>query len=80
MTRSPRVPCRVDALLAAIRASGAQAVHPGYGFLSENAAFAEALAKVSVQEGSLQCGPQENGRGGYRLATRSCVCVGESVN
>jgi len=38
----------VDALLAAIVQTGAEAVHPGYGFLSESAAFAEALAKAGI--------------------------------
>ena len=38
----------VDAILAAAEASGAQAVHPGYGFLSENHAFAEALEKKNL--------------------------------
>src|SRR5205814_8938549 len=37
-----------DAILAAARQTGAQALHPGYGFLSENAAFAESCAAAGV--------------------------------
>ncbi|HEX6271536.1 MAG TPA: biotin carboxylase N-terminal domain-containing protein [Polyangiaceae bacterium] len=39
---------RVDALVAAIEATGADAVHPGYGLLSENADFAEAVARAGA--------------------------------
>ena len=39
---------RIDRLLEAIEASGAEAVHPGYGFLSENAQFAESLQQAGV--------------------------------
>ncbi|WP_029059725.1 acetyl-CoA carboxylase biotin carboxylase subunit [Stappia stellulata] len=38
----------IDKILDAVRQSGADAVHPGYGFLSERAEFAEALAKEGV--------------------------------
>ncbi|MBN2759787.1 MAG: acetyl/propionyl/methylcrotonyl-CoA carboxylase subunit alpha [Rhodobacteraceae bacterium] len=38
----------IDKIMEAIRQSGAEAVHPGYGFLSENMKFAEALAKEGV--------------------------------
>ncbi|HEX7987789.1 MAG TPA: biotin carboxylase N-terminal domain-containing protein, partial [Duganella sp.] len=36
------------AVLAAALSTGAQAIHPGYGFMSENAAFAEACAQAGV--------------------------------
>ncbi len=39
---------RGDAILAAAKASGADAVHPGYGFLSENADFAQACADAGI--------------------------------
>jgi len=38
----------IDNILRAIRETGAEAVHPGYGFLSENPAFAEALEREGV--------------------------------
>ena len=38
----------IDRIMEAIRQTGAEAVHPGYGFLSENMKFAEALEKEGV--------------------------------
>jgi propionyl-CoA carboxylase alpha chain len=38
----------IDRIVQACRDTGAEAVHPGYGFLSERQAFAEALAKIGV--------------------------------
>src|SRR3954467_4388750 len=39
---------RGDVILEAPRRTGAQAIHPGYGFLSENAEFATACAQAGI--------------------------------
>lgn len=39
---------RMDRIIQACKETGAEAVHPGYGFLSENAAFCEALEKNGI--------------------------------
>jgi 3-methylcrotonyl-CoA carboxylase alpha subunit len=38
----------IEAILRAAKEAGAEAIHPGYGFLSENAEFAEACARAGV--------------------------------
>src|SRR5882757_2014320 len=39
---------KIDKIIAACEQTGAEAVHPGYGFLSENVKFAEALKKAKI--------------------------------
>src|SRR5690606_37988092 len=38
----------IDAIIQAAKTTGADAIHPGYGFLSENAAFAQACAEHGI--------------------------------
>ena len=46
----------IDKVIAAVKETNATAVHPGYGFLSENSKFAKALADIGV----IFVGPPEN--------------------
>lgn len=46
--RADRSYLDIEAILMAARETGADSIHPGYGFLSENPAFAEAADRKSV--------------------------------
>ena len=45
---APESYLRGDRIIAAAKATGAQGIHPGYGFLAENADFAEAVGKAGI--------------------------------
>ena len=61
----------IDAILDAVRRTGAQAVHPGYGFLSENAQFAAALKAAGVDvHRPTGCRDRDDGRQDRRQGRR----------
>src|SRR5436190_11741232 len=68
----------IEAIVEAAHASGAEGIHPGYGFLSENAAFAEAVEKA----GLVFIGPtpgQALGFGDKRLAREAARKAGVPI-
>ena len=65
---------RGDVILAAAKETGADAIHPGYGFLSENAEFAEACAKAGV----IFVGPPPNAIRAMGLKDRAKALMAEA--
>src|SRR6516165_6683198 len=59
---------KIERIVEACRATGAEAVHPGYGFLSENPAFARALAKAGVT--FIGPGPEAIAAMGYKIESK----------
>ncbi|MEO6349797.1 MAG: biotin carboxylase N-terminal domain-containing protein [Candidatus Limnocylindrales bacterium] len=59
---------RVDKIIEAARSTGAEAIHPGYGFLSEQPALAEACAAAGIV--FVGPGPETLGQLGDKIAAR----------
>jgi 3-methylcrotonyl-CoA carboxylase alpha subunit len=69
---------KIDAVIEAAKAAGADAIHPGYGFLSENADFADAVVKA----GLIFVGPTGDGMrklGGKASAKDVAIAAGVPV-
>ena len=65
---------RMDSIIEACRQTGATAVHPGFGFLSENAEFAKLCHHIHWSFSGMHChaGRQGSGKGNHEGCWRSC--------
>lgn len=69
---------KIENILAAAKTSGADAIHPGYGFLSENAAFAHACTEAGINfigPPASAMNMMGNKRGGKIAMQKACVPV-----